>query len=306
MESSTLKPITAVILTYNEALHIERCIRSLKPIAEKIFVVDSFSTDNTVELARSLGADVVQRPWRNYADQFQWGLDHCQAETEWVMRIDGNEYLETDLQLELQSLLPSLSKDILGVYLKLKVLYDDKWIRYGGFYPLILMRIWRTGKGRIEQRWMDEHMVLAPGAQKVIAQGHLVDDNRKGITFWIDKHNKYASREAVDLLNRKYPLLEYDEALKAIDDPQAKRKRLLKENVYARLPIGLRAGLYFFYRYFLKLGVLDGGKGFIWHFMQGFWYRLLVDIKVMEIEARSGGNVGKMKEILLQEHGLKV
>lgn len=306
MESCPLKPITAVVLTYNEALHIERCVQSLMPIAEKIFVVDSFSTDGTVELARSLGAEVSQRPWKNYADQFQWGLDHCQADTEWVMRIDGNEYLEPNLQLELQSSLPSLSKEIHGVYLKLKVLYDDKWIRYGGFYPLLLLRIWRTGKGRIEQRWMDEHIVLLPGSKTMLAQGHLVDDNRKGITFWIEKHNKYASREAVDLLNTKYSLLEQDEGLKAIDDPQAKRKRLLKEKVYARLPIGLRAGMYFFYRYFFKLGFLDGGKGFIWHFMQGFWYRLLVDIKVMELEARSGGDVEKMKQILLNEHGLSV
>jgi hypothetical protein len=181
-----------------------------------------------------------------------------------------------------------------------------KWIKYGGFYPHILLRIWRNGKGRIEQRWNDEHIVLPLGAKTVMAKGHLVDDNRKGITFWINKHNRYSSLEAVDLLNIKYPLVEKDNALKASNDPQAKRKRLLKENVYARLPVGLRAGMYFFYRYFLRRGFLDGGKGFIWHVMQGFWYRLLVDIKVMEIESRSGGDVERMKKILLKEHGLNL
>ena len=151
---------------------------------------------------------------------------------------------------------------------------------------------------------MDEHIVLSPGARFVTARGHLVDDNLKGITFWINKHNRYASREAVDLLNTKYPLLDRDEALQVVDDPQAKRKRRIKEKGYARLPVGLRAGLYFIYRYFVCLGFLDGYKGFIWHFMQGFWYRLLVDLKILEIEARSAGEVEKMKEILRKEHGL--
>jgi len=298
--------LTAILLTYNERIHIERCLRSLENVAKKVFIVDSFSTDDTVKIARSMGAEVVQRSWKNYADQFQWGLDHCNAQTEWVMRMDTDEYLEYDLQLELPNLLDSLPFDVEGVYIKRKVYFYGKWIRYGGFYPQILLRIWRTGKGRIEQRWMDEHIVLALGSQTVTARGHLVDDNLKGISFWVDKHNKYASREAVDLLNSKYPLLEKDNALKTIDDPQAKSKRILKEEGYARLPIGLRAGLYFFYRYFLKLGFLDGGKGFIWHFMQGFWYRLLVDIKVMEIETRSGRDVEKIKEILFREHGIKI
>lgn len=298
--------LSIVILTYNEAVHLKRCLDSLSPVAKKVFIVDSFSTDNTVEIACSLKAEVLQHPWKNQADQFQWGLDHCNVDTEWLMRLDADEYLEPDLQTELPALLDSLSPDVDGIYVKRKVFFYGQWIRHGGFYPQLLLRIWRTGKGRIEQRWMDEHIVLPPGARTVTARGHLVDDNQKGITFWIDKHNKYASREAADLLNMKYSLFVHDDGLKAIDDPQAKRKRLIKEKVYVRLPAGLRAGLYFFYRYFLHLGFLDGCKGFIWHFMQGFWYRLLVDIKVIEIETRSGGEVEKMKEILLKEHGLSV
>ena len=153
---------------------------------------------------------------------------------------------------------------------------------------------------------MDEHIVLPPGSKTLTTNGHLVDENLKGITFWINKHNHYASRESVDLLNLKYPLFERDERLKLFDDPQARRKRVLKENLYARLPLGLRATLYFFYRYILRLGFLDGSVGFIFHFMQGYWYRLLADVKVMEIEARSGGDVEKMKQILRDEHGLKI
>lgn len=299
--------LAVIILTHNEEIHIERCIRSLQLIASKIFIVDSFSNDRTVEIAESHGAVVVQRKWKNYADQFQWGLDNCGAESEWVMRMDADEYLEPELQQELQQLIAKdISSDVTGFYIRRKVFFYGKWIRHGGFYPHTLLRIWRNGQGRIEQRWMDEHIVLPEGSKTQMVKGHLVDDNLKGISFWINKHNSYASREMVDLLNNKYELLERDDSLKDIDDPQAKWKRIMKDDVYSRLPVGLRSTLYFFYRYIFRFGFLDGGKGFLWHFMQGYWYRLLVDVKIMEIEEQSGGDVNKIKQILAKEHGIKL
>ena len=304
------KYITVVILTHNEEIHIERCIQSLLPIAANIFVVDSYSTDHTVEIARRLGAVVAQRKWKNYADQFQWGLDHyaeyCGGATDWIMRMDADEYLEPDLQRELPLALEQADDDLAGFYIRRKVFFYGKWIRHGGFYPHTLLRVWRHGTGRIEQRWMDEHMVLSEGVKTQLLKAHLVDDNQKGITFWIAKHNSYASREAVDLLNNKYLLLPRDESLKALDDPQAKWKRILKDGVYARLPLGVRPTLYFLYRYLFRLGFLDGPKGFIWHFMQGYWYRMLVDVKIMELEERSGGDVEKIRQLLYEEHGIKL
>jgi glycosyltransferase involved in cell wall biosynthesis len=298
--------ITVVILTHNEEIHIERCIHSLKTIASKIFIVDSFSADNTVEIAKSLGAEVKQRKWKNYADQFQWGLDNCGADSEWVMRIDADEYLESDLLKELPQALSDVKDEITGFYIRRKVFFYGKWIRHGGFYPHTLLRIWRNGQGRIEQRWMDEHIVLSTGSKTAMLKGHLVDNNLKGITFWISKHNTYASREMVDLLNNKYNLLERDESLKENDDSQAKWKRILKDDIYSKLPIGIRSTLYFIYRYFIRLGFLDGSKGFLWHFMQGYWYRMLVDVKIMEIEEKSGGDVEEIRRILYEDHGIKL
>lgn len=301
-----MESVTVIILTHQEEIHIARCILSLKPIVSRILVVDSFSTDNTVQIAESLGAQVIQRKWKNYADQFQWGLDNCIINTKWVMRMDADEYLDSDLQQELPDLLKSASEDQIGIYLKRKVFFEGKWIRFGGFYPQILLRVWRPSKGHIEQRWMDEHIILLEGSKTIIAKGHIIDDNLKGITFWIDKHNKYASREAVDLLSLKYDLLPKDNDLKISTDPQAKRKRIIKEKIYAHLPSGLRVLIYFFYRYFILLGFLDGTKGFVWHFLQGFWYRFLVDIKISEIEKKSGGDLEKMKRLLRDEHGLQI
>jgi len=301
----TLPSITVVILTHNEEIHIDRCIRSLQSIASKIFIVDSFSSDKTVEIAESLGAVVAQRKWKNYADQFQWGLDNCGDESEWVMRMDADEYLEQELQQEILSKLPFFNS-IGGLYINRKQFFYGKWIKYGGRYPLTLLRIWKSGIGRIEQRWMDEHIILSGGEETVILDGNLVDDNLKGISFFVDKHNSYATREAVDTLNQKYSLFKKDESIKSTDDPQAKRKRLLKDGVYSKLPIGLRALFYFIFRYVFQLGFLDGRKGFIYHFMQGYWYRMLVDIKIMEIEEKSDGDVAKIKQILAEEYGIKL
>ena len=299
--------LTVVILTHNEQIHLNRCVKSLTLVSDSIYVVDSFSSDLTLEIARSLGVEITQRKFLNQAEQFQWALDNFKIDTQWVMRMDADEYLEPDLQQEIQDTLPTLPDDVIGVYLKRKVFFQGQWIRHGGFYPHTLMRIWRAGQGRIEQRWMDEHIVLRPNAKTVTLKGHLVDDNLKGITFWTDKHNRYASREMADILVQKYFPGHGDHALREMNaDPQARWKRILKDDIYAKMPVGFRAALYFFYRYFLKLGFLDGSKGFIWHFLQGFWYRLLVDVKMMEVESRAQGDKEKIKSILKDDYGIEI
>jgi glycosyltransferase involved in cell wall biosynthesis len=296
--------LITIILTLNEEIHIERCINSLLPLTTSIIIIDSYSTDHTIEIATNLCAKVFEHRFINQAKQLNWALDQLDPKDGWVMRMDADEYLEDELVHELNRELPKLPDNIDGIYLKRKVFFGGKWIRHGGFYPHILLRIWRNGKGRAEQRWMDEHIALPVGSKTIIAQGHLIDDNQKGISFWIDKHNQYASREAVELLNLKYPLFARDQSLQGFDDPQAKKKRYIKEKYYSRLPAVFRAFIYYFYRYFLKLGFLDGYQGFVWHFMQGFWYRLLVDVKMMEIEKKSGGDIEKMRQIITHEHGI--
>ena len=298
---------TVIILTCNEERHVERCIRSIQNIASRVVVVDSFSLDRTVEIARSMKADVVQRKFLNQADQIQWALDNLKIDTQWIMRMDADEYLEPDLIAEIQQKLPSIPLDVNGIYIRRKVFFQGQWIRHGGVYPYTVLRIWRAGQGRIEQRWMDEHVVLPPNAKTVMFKGHIVDDNLKGITFWVEKHNRYASREMAQILIQKYFTGQGDRALRDMTtDPQARRKRVIKEEIYNKLPPGIRAALYFFYRYILLLGFLDGGKGFIYHFLQGFWYRFLVDVKVLEVEKNAKGDIQRIREILRNEHGIEL
>ena len=277
--------ISVIILTYNEEIHIERAMKSVLPFAKEVFVVDSFSTDKTVEIAKSFGAKVLQNKFINYATQFNWALDNADIKTEWVMRLDADEFVTEDLQKEINEKSPKLNKTITGIYIKRRVYFMGRWIKYGGYYPTWLLRIWRKGKGYCEQRWMDEHIKITEG-RVVFFKNDIIDWNLKPITWWIDKHNGYATREAIDILNLKYNFLKYDEIRPELFGTQEQRKRWLKI-IYSRIPLFIRPFLYFIYRYFIRFGFLDGKEGLIWHFLQGFWYRFLVDAKIYEIEKRA-------------------
>ena len=300
--------ISVIILTYNEELHIERCIKNLQPIAQQILIVDSFSIDNTVQIAESLGAKILQNPFINQSVQFQWGLDNCPIQTSWVMRMDADEYLEPPLIEEIVLKLPELPDDIDGIYLKRKHHFLGRWIKHGDRYPLVLLRIWKTGQAHIENRWMDEHIVLDHANNTMICEGDFVDDNLNTVEWFIEKHNRYASREMVDILNHKYHLFARDESIDDAKTGQAKIKRFVKESLYNKLPLFVRPVLYFLYRYILRLGFLDGQEGFAYHFMQGFWYRCLVDLKCLEAERVLAGADSKEEKIarLVKLTGLKL
>lgn len=286
-----------MILTHNESMHIQRSIESVQSIASEIFVIDSGSKDETVKIAEENGAVVLHHPFVNYAKQFQWALDNAPITADWTMRLDADEIIEQDLQHEIQEKLHSLPTNIVGVNLKRKHIFMDRWVKHGGRYPLVLLRIWRTGYGRIEDRWMDEHMVIS-GGETVTFNGGFADHNLNDLTFFTDKHNKYATREAIDVLNQKLNLFPRDDSLNTESASfQASIKRIGKEKIYNKIPFTIAALAYFVYRYIFQLGFLDGRSGLVYHFLQGYWYRFLVGAKIMELEKAISGMTDK-KEIL--------
>ena len=297
--------LTVIILTFNEEKHIERCIKSLKPFAKDIFIIDSFSTDRTTDIADFLGARVFKNPWpNNHAIQFNWGLENCPIETKWIMRLDADEYVTEELIREIRQSLNALEEDVTGIYVKRRVFFMNKWIKHGGYYPIWLLRIWQHKKGYCEERWMDEHIKVTEG--KIIRfKNDIVDHNLNDLTAWTQKHNNYATREAIDLLNNIYGFLKYDDIAPNFLGTQAQRKRWLKLK-YAQIPLFLRPFLYFNYRYFFRLGILDGKPGLIWHFLQGFWYRFLVDAKINEIYFKAGKNKENILKILKKEYGINL
>ncbi|MDP1612361.1 MAG: glycosyltransferase family 2 protein [Sulfuritalea sp.] len=272
--------VVALVLTFNEELHLARCIASLKGIATEIVVADCYSSDATLEIARALGARVIQREWVNYATQFNWALTQLDADTDWVVRIDADEVLMPELVAEIQRRLQGVGPDVDGVYWGRRMTFQGHLIRHGGVFPVQVLRLFRHGRGQCENRWMDEHIKVAGPTVDFV--GEMIDDNLHSLTWWTDKHNKYASREAVDLLNLEYGFMPHDTVASLRGGKQAGVKRWLKERVYARLPGGFRALVYFTYRYVIRFGFLDGKAGTAFHFLQGFWYRYLVDAKVAE------------------------
>lgn len=297
--------LSVIVLTYNEEIHIRRCLENVNSFAAKIIVVDCFSTDKTKEIAKKLGATIVEHTWPgNQAEQFNWALANIPIETQWVLRLDADEYLLPELIQELHEKLPTLSEDITGIIFNRRHIFMDKWMKRG-IYPVKLLRVFRYGKGMCEQRLMDEHIQLTEG-HAIEFEHDFCDHNLNNLSWFCHKHVNYAIREAVDLLDIELDLtgVAESDANKEISK-QALSKRM-KKHKYVKQPLFWRAFAYFCYRYFLKGACLDGKIGFIWTFIQGWWYRTLVDAKIFEIKIACGNNKEKIRQHLKTVYGIEV
>lgn len=294
-----MSTLAVVVLTFNEESHVGRSLASVAGIATQVFVIDSGSTDLTVRIAQEHGAVVLFHPFVNQAKQFQWAMDNAPITADWVLRLDADEIIEPDLAKEIAQNLPALPLDVTGINLQRKHIFMDRWVRHGGRYPLLMLRIFRRGKGRIEDRWMDEHISVSEG-RTVTFEGGFADHNLHDLSYFTDKHNKYATREAIEVLNQRYQLFRRDEVLTASGSSgQAWFKRWAKERIYNRIPFAASATAYFLWRYIFQLGFLDGRSGLVYHFLQGYWYRFLVGAKVMELE-KAVAHLSDKQEILAE------
>lgn len=295
--------ISIIILTYNEELHIQRCIENIQPIAREVFLVDSFSTDNTIEIAKKHDIKLFQNKWtNNYAAQFNWALENLPIKTQWVLRLDADEYLYPELIDEIKQKLDTLPEDITGVVFKRRHIFLGKWMKRGT-YPVKLLRLFRYQKAICEQRWMDEHIQLLEG--KIVEfEYDFADHNLNNLSWFLQKHIGYAIREAIDLLDIELGLLDQTPSEVQLSEQAADKRR--KKHRYAKQPLFWRSFSYFVYRYFFKLGFLEGKEGFLWHFLQGWWYRTLVDAKIYEIKKACGTDKTKIKEYLKKEYSLEI
>ncbi len=299
-----MQDLTVIILTLNEEKHIERCIKSLLPITKNILLIDSGSSDSTISIAESLGAKVIKNQWVSYSFQFNFGIKNNPFASKWLMRMDADEYILPELAAEINEVLPKTEKNIHGFYIKRRVVFMGKWMKHGGYYPYWLLRIWKNGSGICEESWMDEHIRLNTG-QTAQLQNDLVDHNLNGLTWWTNKHNNYANREVIDLLNMKYEFNPNETVTPKLFGSQEQRTRWIKKK-YASFPLFTRPFIYFHYRYIFRLGFIDGFPGMIWHFLQGFWYRFLVDAKIYELYNKVGKNRSAVIEYIKNEFGKDV
>ena len=299
--------IAAIILTYNEAKHIERCIASIKNVCAEIFVIDCMSTDDTAQLAINAGATaVLTHPWKNYATQFNWGLHNAPITTEWVWRIDADEYITPILAQQMREAVARVGEDnsVSGIYVRKRIDFLGHPLRHGGWYPQYHLKVFRRGHGACENRWMDEHIRLTDGKTiSINTRGaDQVDANLNDLTWWTQKHNGYATREVADMLMIEFGLDDLAKEIKPrMFGTAPERKRWLKIR-YVKFPLFIRPAINFLYRYVILGGFLDGKEGLIWHILQGFWYRILVDAKIYEVRKRFHNNRADIEAWLRKEY----
>ena len=282
--------ISALILTKNEELHIERCINSIQGLVSNIYIIDSGSTDNTRRICENYQVKFIVNPFYNYSSQFNYGLKiMIENNCDWVLSIDADEFFTPIL---IEEIYKAFQKDIdkfSGLTFIRKVIFHGKILNFGGVSSRQL-RIFRAKDGYCEKHFMDEH-IKVKGKIKNLNKP-FYDYCLKDLSWWTNKHNFYANREIVDMLFLMHDPKYINKSLPI----GAKIKRKIKIYIYCRMPIFLRAFIYFLVRYFLLLGFSDGIKGLIYHFLQGFWYRFLIDAKILEIKEYSEINNLSLEE----------
>jgi len=279
-------PVAAVVLTYNEERNLPDCLASLAGLVREIFVVDSGSTDGTLEIARAAGATVLQHPFEHYGAQRNWAIEHLAITAPWTLHIDADERITPELREAITAVLardtPSLAK-IDGFLVSRRTMFMGRWIRHGGHYPAWHLRLMRTGAGRCEDRLYDQHFYVAGAVQKL--QGDLIDTLTPDLATFTARHLRWAQLEAAE--HEAPPDADGRIRGKLGTDNAIERRRWLRD-WYARLPLFVRPAAYFLYRYIVRLGFLDGRAGLVFHVLQGFWFRFLVDALILERRVRRG------------------
>ncbi len=275
-------PLTVIVLTRDEERNLAACLESVAGWVAAIFVVDSGSVDGTVEIARRYGASVVPHPFATHAAQWQWAFESLPIATEWVLALDADQRLTPELASEIRALFED-EPPADGYFICRRQIFRGRWIRHGGYYPKYLLKLFRHASVSLDDAELVDHHFSVSGTLARLG-ADLVEDNRNeaSIADWTAKHNRYA------VLQARQELAEASAGgawrlLDACGSPDA-RTRLFKR-IWRGLPRLVRPCLYMLYRYVLRLGFLDGKEGFVFHVLQGFWYRLLVDINIDELRA---------------------
>ena len=272
-------PVNVLVQTHNEEANIAACLKSVD-WADEVFVVDSLSTDRTAEIAERLGAKVFLHPFEGYGAQRNWALDHLPFSYGWVLMLDADERVTAELAAEIARVVCDPANGHAGFYLKFRHIFLGRWLKHGGLYPTWVLRLFRRQRVRFEERPMNEHAIL-DGAAGYLQQPFDHDD-RKPLSDWVAKHNRYAGLETEEFFQETLAG-GYDSSIGfRFRGSQAERKRWIKLKVWNRMPLLLRPCLFFFRNYILRLGFLDGRAGLVYHVLWSFWYPFLVSARILE------------------------
>jgi glycosyltransferase involved in cell wall biosynthesis len=274
---------TFIILTYNEELHLPRLLSSIHGLNATVCVLDSGSTDQTLTIATEFGAQVKQHAFINHPQQWHYALQAFEIQTPWVIGLDADQIVSDELKQHLVNFKDEDYPDIDGIYFNRKNYFKGKWLKYGGYYPFYQLKMFRYHTGYSDLSENMDHRFIVPGKTMIWKDGHIVEENLKenSIRFWIDKHNRYSDLLAKEEVERRQ--LSRIQTIKPAFWGSPDERTAWFKRLWWQMPLFIRPAIYFIYRYIFRLGILDGYQGFIFHFLQGFWFRLVVDIKIKEI-----------------------
>jgi len=284
-------PLAAVILTLNEERNLDECLGSLAGWVSELHVVDSGSTDQTLAIAARHDARVTPHPFETHAKQWQWALLALPLEADWVLALDADQHVTPELAAEIGRLVTSNDPAIAGGYVKRRQVFRGRWIRHGGYYPKYLLKLFRRSAVWMDEGDLVDHHFHVRG-NTVLLDHDIVEDNRNeaSIEAWTAKHNRYAVLQAKEQLARAAA---GRNGTRAAPFGTPDERVLWLKQVWNGLPLYWRPALYFVYRYVLRLGFLDGREGFVFHVLQAYWYRLLVDINVDELRRKASAPTGR-------------
>ena len=276
-----------IILAYNEEIHLPRLFESVKGLNADIFVLDSGSTDATPAICEQYGAKVAVHPFENHPKQWDVALKTFPVSTPWVIGLDADQVVTPELYQQLNTFSDAQYQDVNGIYFNRKNFFKGSWIKYGGYYPKYLLKMFRYGIGYSDLNENMDHRFIVPGNSIIWKQGHILEENLKEneISFWINKHNRYSDLVAREEIERLQKLRTQTIRPRLMGSPD-ERIAWFKQ-IWWRLPRFIRPFLYFTYRMIFQLGILDGKNGILFHFLQGFWFRIIVDVKIEELLPKS-------------------
>ncbi len=286
--------LAVIILTFNEEANLPAALDSVCGWASEVYVVDSFSTDRTVDIALERAAEgvrVVQHKFEDYSQQWNWALTHLPIRAAWTLKLDADERCTLAFKLEVESQLAGAPADVAGVFFRRRLIFMGTPISGAGTSDAYVLHLWRTGQARFEDRAVNEHALV--NGEVVYLHNTVEHHNTKSLSDWLDKHNRYTSLEALSLIEGNV-VGDVSPRLFGRDD----QRRIWLRSMYYRVPCRFAVAMaYFLYRYVWKLGFLDGEAGFHLCFLQ-VAFRYITDLKVCEYR-----KTGKLPEVHWPERG---
>lgn len=292
-------PVTLIVTTRNEELNIEKCLLSAHEFIDQIFVIDSESTDETTTIARRY-AQVIDLPYEH--DKiipwiYQWGLDNLPIKNDWVLILEADQSLTPELRSELTTLFAQPEIKERGFYIKRRQVFRGKQLRFGGYGSKFMLKLFFRTAGELDVEESDTRIYVDGPLGKL--KSPILEENLKenAILFYLQKHLRYADVFAHEEAQRRKQMVAWKSEPAFFGNPD--QRVLWLKRMYFRLPLYVRPFLYFFYRYFLLLGFLDGKQGAVFHFLQAFWFRLVLDIRLEEIlkTATPGEQIARGEEL---------